>query len=74
MKSLSNISLALLPSGGTYTMDNPEAAEAALAIRPEVAIPMHRWDTSPEAFRRKVESSSDVKVVVLKPGEEYEMT
>jgi len=74
MKSLRGISVALLPSGGTYTMDNPEAAEAALAIRPDVAIPMHRWDTSPEAFKRKVEESSDIKVVILSPGEEYELT
>lgn len=67
------ISLALLPSGGTYTMDNPEAAEAALAINPEVVIPMHRWDTNPEEFKRKVESSSKIKVVLLKPGEKYEI-
>ena len=73
MKDLKNISLALLPSGGTYTMDNSEAAEAALAIKPEAVIPMHRWDTDPEVFRRKVEESSDIKVILLNPGEEYEM-
>jgi len=73
MKDLKNISVALLPSGGTYTMDNPEAAEAALAIKPEIAIPMHRWNSSPEAFKKKVESSSNIKVVILEPGEEYEM-
>jgi len=73
MKKLKDISLALLPSGGTYTMDNEEAAEAALAIKPEVAIPMHRWDTNPEIFRKRVESSSNVKVVVLEPGEEFEI-
>ena len=73
MRDLKNISLALLPSGGTYTMDNPEAAEAALAIKPEAVIPMHRWDSDPEVFRRKVEESSDIKVILLNPGEEYEM-
>ena len=73
MKDLKNISLALLPSGGTYTMDNSEAAEAALAIKPEAVIPMHRWDSDPEVFRRKVEESSDIKVILLNPGEEYEM-
>lgn len=66
-----NISLALLPSGGTYTMDNPEAAEAALAINPEVVIPMHVWDTNPEEFKRKVEASSKIRVIILKPGEKY---
>ncbi|MEM3956549.1 MAG: MBL fold metallo-hydrolase [Candidatus Bathyarchaeia archaeon] len=68
------INLALLPSGGTYTMDNPEAAEATIAISPEVVIPMHRWDTNPEEFRRKVEESSpQIRVVLLKPGEQYKL-
>jgi len=67
------ISLALLPSGGTYTMDNPEAAEAAIAINPEVVIPMHRWNTNPEEFKRRVESSSKIRVVLLKPGEKFEL-
>lgn len=74
MKALKNISLALLPSGGTYTMDNSEAADAALAIKPKAVIPMHRWDVSPEEFKKKVEGSSDIKVVVLDPGEEYEVS
>ncbi|MEM2370657.1 MAG: MBL fold metallo-hydrolase, partial [Candidatus Bathyarchaeia archaeon] len=67
MRELKNrgITLALLPSGGTYTMDNPEAAEAAIAISPEIVIPMHRWDTSPEEFKRRVESTSNIKVVLL---------
>ena len=67
------ISLALLPTGGTYTMDNPEAADAALAINPQVAIPMHTWDTNPEEFKNKVEKSSAVKVVLLKQGDKYEL-
>jgi len=33
--------VALLPVSGTYTMTAGEAAEAALALKPEVAIPMH---------------------------------
>jgi len=76
MRDLRNrkINLALLPSGGTYTMDNPEAAEAAIAINPEVVIPMHRWDTNPEEFRKKVEASAPhIKVVLLKPGEQYKL-
>jgi L-ascorbate metabolism protein UlaG (beta-lactamase superfamily) len=73
MKQLKNIYLALLPSGGTYTMDNEEASEAALTIKPEVVIPMHRWDTTPEVFKKKVESGSNIKVVTLKPGEQFEV-
>ncbi len=75
MNTLKNrrVSLALLPSGGTYTMDNPEAAEAAVAINPEVVIPMHRWDTNPEEFKRRVEASSKIRVLLLKPGEVYQL-
>ncbi len=72
MKNLKDIFLALLPSGGTYTMDNPEAAEAALAIKPKHVIPMHRWDTNPEEFKRKIEAEPDINVILLKPGEEIE--
>ena len=73
MKQLKNICLALLPSGDTYTMDNEEAAEAALAINPEAVIPMHIWDTNPETFKKKVESQSDIKAIILKPGEQVEV-
>jgi L-ascorbate metabolism protein UlaG (beta-lactamase superfamily) len=74
MRQLSRVDVALLPSGSTYTMDNAEAAEAAVAINPKVVIPMHRWDTDPEEFKRKVEANSKVKVVILKEGEEYQIT
>jgi L-ascorbate metabolism protein UlaG (beta-lactamase superfamily) len=73
MKELKNITLALLPSGGTYTMDNPEAAEATITINPKIVIPMHRWDTTPEVFKKKVEEKSSIKVVILNPGEIYKL-
>jgi len=73
MKQLGHVDVALLPSGGTYTMDNAEAAEAALAINPTVVIPMHRWDTKPDEFKKKVEASSKIKVVALEKGEEYQV-
>ena len=73
MKDLKDIDLLLIPSGGTYTMDNEDAAEATVVMRPKVAVPMHIWDTDPGTFKRKVESVSDVKVVVLRPGDSYEI-
>jgi L-ascorbate metabolism protein UlaG (beta-lactamase superfamily) len=33
--------VALLPVGGTYTMNADEAAQAAAAIKPKYAVPMH---------------------------------
>jgi L-ascorbate metabolism protein UlaG (beta-lactamase superfamily) len=73
MKELEDIDIALIPSGGTYTMDNDEAAEAAVAIHPKMAVPMHIWDTDPGAFKRKVESESDVRVILVRPGETIEI-
>ena len=40
MKNL-KVDIALLPVSGTYVMTAEEAAEAATAIRPKLAIPMH---------------------------------
>lgn len=73
MHELGGIDLMLVPSGGTYTMDMEDAAEATVAIHPRAAIPMHIWDKDPEEFKRKVEAVSDVKVIVLKPGDTYEI-
>ncbi len=36
-----NIDVALLPVGGTYTMDAEEASEAVKVINPKIAVPMH---------------------------------
>jgi len=73
MKSLGNIYLALLPSGGTYTMDNRDAIDATLAIKPEFVIPMHLWDTNPDEFKDEVEAKSNTKVILLKPGEQFKI-
>lgn len=74
MKQLGHVDVALLPSGGTYTMDSPDAAEAALAIKPAIVIPMHRWDTDPQEFKKRVESvDPQIKVLVLAKGEEYKV-
>ena len=40
MKNL-KVDIALLPVSGTYVMTADQAAKAALAIKPKLAIPMH---------------------------------
>ncbi len=45
MKSLGDIDVAVLPVGGTYTMNAVEAAEATQYINPDLAIPYH-WGQS----------------------------
>ncbi len=70
MKKLGSVDVALLPTGDKYTMDNAEAAEAALLIKPKIAIPMHTWERNPKEFKERVEANSDTEVVVLELDEE----
>lgn len=44
MKALTDIDLAFLPAGGTYTMDATEAAQATKFVQPTLAVPYH-WGT-----------------------------
>jgi L-ascorbate metabolism protein UlaG (beta-lactamase superfamily) len=71
MELLGDIDVALLPSGDTYTMNMEEAAEAAVAIDPQIAIPMHTKDQNPNVFKEHVERKSGAKVVFLGDDEEY---
>jgi L-ascorbate metabolism protein UlaG (beta-lactamase superfamily) len=73
MRQFEKVHIALLPSGGTYTMDNEEAAEAALIISPDIVLPMHRWDSDTEVFKKKIESKSEIKVIILEPGQQIEI-
>ena len=73
MRELKNIDVALLPTGDTYTMDNAEAAMAAIAIKPKIAIPMHTWGKDTGEFKKKIEANTATKVIVLKEGEEYQL-
>jgi len=73
MKKLKDIHVALLPTDGTYTMDNHEAAEVALTIKPKYVIPMHHFNTDPREFKREVEAKSEVKVFPLRPGDQIQV-
>jgi L-ascorbate metabolism protein UlaG (beta-lactamase superfamily) len=72
MRHIKDIDIALLPVGGTYTMNAEEAARAALTIEPALAIPIHNRDTDPAAFASRLEDS-DVDVMVLAPGESVDI-
>ena len=74
MKDLKDIDVALLPMDGKYTMDPKEAQDAVGAFKPKMVIPMHWRDKNPEKFKVDVEAKyPDVKVTVIKPGEEFEL-
>ena len=73
MKTLGNIDVALLPIGGTYTMDIQEAVDAAISIHPKIVIPIHHLKANPREFKNIVESKSDIKVKNLQIGEIYQL-
>ncbi len=73
MDELKDIDVLLIPSGGTYTMDAEDAAEATVAINPKIAVPVHIWDTDPGEYKKKVEAASGVKVMILKPGDTFDL-
>jgi L-ascorbate metabolism protein UlaG (beta-lactamase superfamily) len=61
MKNLGQIDVALIPIGGTYTMDVQEAIEAANSIKAKVNVPMHyksllgaRAKDAEELFKKRV--------------------
>lgn len=68
MRELGNVDLALLPIGGTFTMDMQEAVEEAIANKPKTVIPMHHLKADPQKFKNRIEARSDIKVVPLRTG------
>lgn len=69
MRNLTDIDVAMLPIGGTYTMDVKEAIQAANTIKAEVTIPMHyRRILGDKAKAAEEEFKSGVKgkVVVMR--------
>jgi L-ascorbate metabolism protein UlaG (beta-lactamase superfamily) len=67
MKAL-NVDIALLPVSGTYVMTADEAVEAALAINPGVAVPMHYGaivgdSSDADVFKAKLERKVKVRIL-----------
>ena len=74
MTELKGIDAALLPVGGTYTMDAKAAADAASIIRPGCAIPYHFGDiVGSRADAERFSQSADCRVEILEPGEAVEL-
>jgi len=68
MEYIKNVDVALLPIGGRdFTMGLFEAIQAAKKINPKVIIPMHRFESNPDEYKKLVEKEADVKVVPSMP-------
>ncbi len=66
-----NVDIALLPVSGTYVMTADQAVEAALAISPKLAIPMHYGtivgsDQDAITFKKALEGK--IEVLILQKG------
>ena len=71
MQKLGPVDVALLPVGGTYTMDVGEAVEAAMALKPGVVIPIHRFHADLEGMKKTLETGSDIPLLPLGVGGTY---
>ncbi|NLF31674.1 MAG: MBL fold metallo-hydrolase [Planctomycetes bacterium] len=68
MGRLEHIDVALLPVGGTYTMNAAEAAQAARRITPAVAIPYHFGDIVGTLADAEAFANAGCPVKILQPG------
>jgi L-ascorbate metabolism protein UlaG (beta-lactamase superfamily) len=73
------LDLALLPIGDNFTMGPDDALQAVKLLTPTYAIPVHynTWELieqDPHAWAARVEAATDTHVVVLKPGETFELS
>lgn len=72
------IDLAVLPIGDNFTMGPDDALRAVKLLRPKVVIPIHynTWDLiaqNPVSWADTVQEETRAKVIVLQPGESYEL-
>ncbi len=60
------VDVAMLPVGGTYTMDFDEGIQAASKLKPKILIPMHEWDNDLEQFKAKIKNQlPDIRVEIV---------
>ncbi len=54
-------------------MNIEKAVKATIKLRPNVVIPMHRFESDLQEFQKKVESATNSEVAPLEVGEVYEL-
>lgn len=71
MKELHDIDLAMLPMGGTFTMDVGEAAEAARIMHAKIVVPMHNLKTPVNEMEARLQNEQGIQVIVAEKGRPF---
>ncbi|GAU07655.1 metal-dependent hydrolase [Desulfoplanes formicivorans] len=76
---LYSLDLAMLPTGGVFTMDARQAAKACSLLKCRQAVPMH-WgtfpslDADPEQFSQQIRQlAPSTCPIIMQPGEKIEL-
>lgn len=74
MKALKDIDVALLPVGGTYTLNAAEAADATRHIKPKLAVPYHWGDiVGGKGDADRFADAAGCEAKVLNPGDTIDL-
>ncbi|HAV19619.1 MAG TPA: hypothetical protein DCX17_01160 [Firmicutes bacterium] len=68
METANHVDIAMLPVGGTYTMDLGEAIEAVKLIRPQLLIPMHEREVSLSKIVSALDEAHVICYAILEVG------
>lgn len=71
MEHLGHVDLALLPIGGTFTMDVDGAAEAARAIGSKLVVPMHNLRTPTSELKNRLSKDPGIHVILAEHGRPF---
>ena len=72
MKQLGHVDLAMLPIGGTFTMDVDSAAEAAKTIAAQFVVPMHNLKTPTSELKVRLVNSPGIQVILAEHGNPFQ--
>lgn len=72
MGQLGKVDLAMLPIGGTFTMDVASAAKAARIMGVRYVVPMHNLKTPTGELKARLVDDPDIQVVLAEPGKPFE--
>jgi L-ascorbate metabolism protein UlaG (beta-lactamase superfamily) len=73
MQEFGPVDVAMLPVGGTFTMDVDAAVEAARVLNARVVIPIHRFEADLQKLAGALADNPDITLIPLDIGETYRL-